>query len=41
MHAMSHPVSSYSIVGVVIGVIFVPTIILSSLFLLTKILLGP
>ena len=40
MHAVTHPVSSYSIVGTVLGVIFAPVAILGSLFLLAKILVG-
>jgi hypothetical protein len=40
MHAITHPVSSYSIVGAVIGVIFAPVVILGSLFVITKALLG-
>jgi hypothetical protein len=40
MYAVTHPVSSYSIVGAVLGVIFAPIVILGSLFLLTKALFG-
>jgi hypothetical protein len=40
MHAVSHPVSSYSLVGIVIGVIFAPVVILGSLFAITRALLG-
>ncbi len=40
MHAVTHPVSSYSIVGTVIGVIFAPVVILGTLFVIARALLG-
>lgn len=40
MHAVTHPVSSFSIMGTVIGVIFAPVAILGTLFVVTKVLLG-
>ncbi len=40
MHAVTHPVSSYSLVGAVIGVIFAPIVILGSLFMIAKALFG-
>jgi hypothetical protein len=40
MHAVTHPVSSYSLLGVVIGVIFAPVAILGTLFVITRALLG-
>jgi hypothetical protein len=40
MHAVTHPVSSYSIVGAVLGVIVAPVVILGSLFAIARALLG-
>jgi type IV secretory pathway VirB6-like protein len=40
MHAVTHPVSSYSIVGIVIAVIFAPVAILGTLFAITRALVG-
>ncbi len=40
MHAVHHPVSSYSLLGAVIGVIFAPIVLLGTLFAIAKALFG-
>ena len=40
MHVLHHPVSSFSILGVVLGVAVIPLAILGTLFVVVKAVLG-
>jgi hypothetical protein len=40
MHSLQHAVSSYSVVGMALGVIVAPTALLATLFAVSRALLG-
>jgi hypothetical protein len=40
IHSLHHPVSSFSILGMVIGVVGIPIAILGTLFLVARALVG-